>query len=137
VAAQLDPQFLTQWVRSELEAAGEPALLEGLVRRAQAEGLDEDEGELDAAGQIAERKGWLDQLERAAGDLYLAEVREARGQSERLERGSGGSAVAWLRAAPGAVLRLQQMSEALAGDPEATVAELASHLGGSPGCSVR
>ena len=137
MAAQLDPQFLVNWIRSELEATGETARFAVLVKRAVDEGLGEDEGELDASGQIAERNGWLDELERATGELWLAEVREARGGGERLERGAGGAAVAWLRATAGAVGRLRTMGEALAADPKATVAELASHLGGSPGCSVR
>ena len=137
MAAQLDPQFLVAWVRAELEASGQAGRLDALVKRAVGEGLGEDEGELDASGQIAERSGWLDALERATGELWLVEVREARGDAERLERGAGGSAVAWLRATPGAVGRLRRMAEALAADPKATVAELASGLGGSPGCSVR
>jgi len=135
--AQLDRQFLSVWVRAELEAEGEEALLANLIGRAMAEGLDEDEAELDAAGQIAERRGWLDALERAGGDLALAEVREARGQSERLEKSGQTSAVAFLRATPGAIARLQQLSEALARDPSARVAEITSPLGGTPGCSTR
>ena len=137
MAAQLDRQFLVHWVRAELEASGEAGRLAALVRRAVDEGLGEDEAELDASGQIAERSGWLDALEGATGELWLAEVREARGGSERLERGAGGSAVAWLRATAGAVGRLRTLGEALEADPKAMVAELASVLGGSPGCSVR
>ena len=147
--AQIDPEFLTAWVRAELEAAGEPQLLSSLASRAQQDGLDEDEAELDAAGQIAERRGLLDALEQATGDLWLAEVREARGQSERLVRsgaraGEGGavlstpqSAVATLRANAGAAVRLARLAQALLDAPEATVAELTSPLGGSPGCSTR
>lgn len=137
MGAQLDPQFLVDWVRAELEAAGHASRLAPLVERAVTEGLTEEEGELDACGQIAERSGWLDALERATGDLILAEVREARGAAERLERSGGGAAVAFLRSTPGAVQRLTQLAAALAGDPAASVAELPSHLGGSPGCSTR
>ena len=86
MAAQLSPEFLVTWVRSELEAAGEPGLLPSLVSRALEHGLTEEEAELDAAGQIAERRGLLDRLELATGDLWLAEVREARGAAEKLER---------------------------------------------------
>jgi hypothetical protein len=141
--AQIDPLFLTAWVRAELETLGEPQLaaaLEALTARAVQDGLDEDEAELDAAGQIAERRGLLDALERAAGDLWLAEVREARGQGERLQRGvdsSRSAVVATLRASAGAAERLARLARALSGDPEATVAELTSSLGGTPGCSVR
>ena len=74
----------------------------------------------------------------------LAEVREARGQSERLERmksGQASAAVAFLRATPGAIARLEQLARALeqamANDPQASIAELTSPLGGSPGCSTR
>jgi hypothetical protein len=138
--AQLDPLFLTAWVRAELEAAGEPRLLAALVSRAMQDGLDEDEAELDAAGQLAERRGLLDALERASGELWLVEVREARGQGERLQRSSAPgtqSAVATLRATQGAVDRLALLARALQEAPEATVAELTSPLGGTPGCSTR
>lgn len=135
--AQLDPQFLSEWVRAELDARGEGALLDSLIQRAMSEGLDEDEAALDAAGQLAERRGWLDQLERASGELILSEVREARGQSEKLERSGGGAAIATLRSTPGAIERLQSLANALAADPGAQTAELTSHLGGTPGCSTR
>jgi hypothetical protein len=138
--AQIDPLFLTAWVRAELEAAGEPRLLSALVSRAMEDGLDEDEAELDAAGQLAERWRLLDALERASGELWLAEVREARGQGERLQRsGTPGnqSAVATLRATQGAAERLALLARALQEAPEATVAELTSPLGGTPGCSTR
>jgi hypothetical protein len=141
--AQIDPGFLTAWVRAELAAQGDPRLsaeLAQLAARAAQDGLDEDEAELDAAGQLAERRGLLDALERAAGELWLSEVREARGQSELLQRsGPAGaqSAVATLRATAGAAERLALLSRALQDDSDATVAELTSSLGGSPGCSVR
>jgi hypothetical protein len=137
MGAQLEPQFLVNWVRAELEAEGNESRLGPLVERAVNEGLTEEEGELDACGQIAERSGWLDALERSTGDLILAEVREVRGAAERLERSGGGASVAFLRATPGAVQRLAQLAGALAADPAASVAELPSHLGGSPGCSTR
>lgn len=135
MAAQLEAQFLVAWVRAELEAAGEGTLLDSLAARARADGLDEEEAELDAAGQIAERRGLLDALETAAGASWLSEVREARGASERLER-AGPACVAFLRATAGAVARLGQLAEALAADPGKTVAEL-TQLGGTPGCSTR
>lgn len=141
--AQIDPLFLISWVRSELETLGDPQLpatLRSLAARAVQDGLDEDEAELDAAGQVATRRGLLDALERAAGELWLAEVREARGQGERLQRGRDASrqtVVATLRASAGAAERLARLARALQDDPEATVAELTSSLGGTPGCSVR
>jgi hypothetical protein len=127
---QVDPAFLVAWVRAE---AGPE--LDGLVARAMQDDLTEEEAELDAAGQLAERRGLFDALDKAAGDLWLAEVREARGRAEMLER-SGPSCVAWLRATPGAALRLAQLARALAAEPGKSVAEL-DGLGGSPGCSTR
>ncbi|TMA18810.1 MAG: hypothetical protein E6J84_05355 [Deltaproteobacteria bacterium] len=134
MAAQLDPAFLVQWVRAEVE--DEPGLFEALCSRAQADGLTEEEAEVDVAGQLAERRGLLDALERAAGDLWLSEVREARGATEKLERSGSAACVASLRATPGAAARLERLARALAGEPGRAVAELAG-LGGSPGCSTR
>jgi len=134
MAAQLDPAFLVQWVRAEVE--DEPGLFEALCSRAQADGLTEEEAEVDVAGQLAERRGLLDALERAAGDLWLSEVREARGATEKLERSGSAACVAWLRATPAAAARLERLARALAGEPGRAVAELAG-LGGSPGCSTR
>ena len=131
---QVDPGFLVTWVRAEL--ADEAGLFDGLVRRAQLDELTEEEAELDVAGQLAERRGLFDALEKAAGELWLAEVREARGRSEMLERSSGSSCVAWLRATPGAASRLSQLAQALIAEPGKSVAEL-DGLGGSPGCSTR
>jgi uncharacterized Zn finger protein len=125
---QVDPAFLVAWVRAELGSE-----LDSLVRRHGE--LSEDEAELDAAGLLADRRGLLDSLEKAAGELWLSEVREARGRAEMLER-SGPSCVAWLRATPGAAQRLAQLSQALLSEPGKTVAEL-DGLGGSPGCSTR
>ena len=136
MSAQVDPLFLVAWVRDELVAAGESTLLDSLAARAEGDGLDREEAELDAAGQIAERRGLLDGLERAAGDLWLSEVREARGIAERLERSSGSACVAWLQATSGAALRLETLSRALMAEPGKSVAEL-DGLGSSPGCSVR
>jgi hypothetical protein len=132
---QVDPAFLVAWVRSELDASGESAIFSSLVERAQQDDLTEEEAELDVAGQLAERRGLLDALETAAGELWLAEVREARGRAEMLER-SGPSCVAWLRATPGAAHRLNRLALALAAEPGKSVAEL-DGLGGSPGCSTR
>ena len=135
MAAQIDPPFLVAWVRAELEAMGEAALFASLVRRAQEDELTEEEAELDVAGQLAERRGLLDALEKAAGELWLHEVREARGRAERLER-SGNACVAWLQATTGAAQRLAQLSMALQAEPGKSVVELES-LGSSPGCSTR
>ena len=136
MGAQVEAGFLVTWVRAELEASGETALFDSLVRRAQEDDLTEEEAELDVAGQLAERRGLLDALEKAAGDLWLHQVREARGRAERLERSSGASCVAWLRATPGAAQRLLQLAQALAAEPGKSVVEL-DGLGGSPGCSTR
>jgi hypothetical protein len=132
--AHVDPQFLVTWVREEL--AGEGALFESLCARAQQDGLTEEEAELDVAGQLAERRGLLEALERAAGDLWLSEVREARGRAEKLERSSGAACVAWLRATAGAAARLGQLAAALQGDPGRMAVELGG-FGGTPGCSTR
>ncbi len=134
MAAQIDPQFLVAWVRAELSP--ESALFDALSSRAQADGLSEEEAELDVAGQLAERRGLLAALENAAGDLRLSEVREARGAAEKLERSAGETCVAWLRATPGAAARLGQLAAALLREPGRSVAELRT-LGGSPGCSTR
>ena len=136
MAAQVEPGFLVTWVRAELEAAGETAVFTSLVQRAQADELTEEEAELDVAGQLAERRGLFDALEKAAGELWLHEVREARGRAERLERSSGASCVAWLRATPGAAERLGRLAQALAAEPGKSVVEL-DGLGGTPGCSTR
>ena len=126
----VDPAFLVQWVRAECGSE-----LDALAARAMQDDLTEEEAELDAAGQLAERRGLFDALEKAAGELWLAEVREARGRAEMLER-SGPSCVAWLRATPGAAQRLAQLAAALLAEPGKSVAEL-DGLGGSPGCSTR
>ncbi|HEX9574023.1 MAG TPA: hypothetical protein VF994_07995 [Myxococcales bacterium] len=133
--ARLDPNFLVPWVRAELEALGEAAALDAHAARAQEDGLDPDEAELDAAGDLAARRGLAAALEGAAAPLWLTEVREARGLSERVER-SGPSCVAWLRATPGAAQRLAQLVATLVADPRSAVAELAG-LGGTPGCATR
>ena len=105
---QVDPGFLVAWVRAEVGPE-----LDAWVSRAMQDDLTEEEAELDAAGQLAERRGLLDALEKAAGELWLSEVREARGRAEMLEK-SGPSCVAWLRATPGAARRLAQLASALA-----------------------
>jgi hypothetical protein len=134
--AQVEPSFLVTWVRAELAAAGEAALFASLVQRALEDDLTEEEAELDVAGQLGERRGLLDALEKAAGPLWLHEVREARGLSEKMERSSGASCIAWLRATEGAAERLAQLARALQAEPGKSVAEL-DGLGGSPGCSTR
>jgi hypothetical protein len=134
MAARLDPAFLVAWVRAEL--GQESPLFDALCARAQDDGLSEEEAEIDVAGQLAERRGLLDALERAAGDFSLREVREARGATEKLERSAGTACIAWLRATPGAAVRLERLANALSGEPGRVVAELGG-LGGSPGCSTR
>jgi hypothetical protein len=133
--ARLDPAFLVPWIRAELEALGESAALDAQAARAQDDGLDPDEAELDAAEGLAARRGFTAALDGAAAPLWLAEVREARGLSERIER-NGPSCVAWLRATPGAAQRLSRLAAALAADPRSAVAELVG-LGGTPGCATR
>jgi hypothetical protein len=133
--ARIDPAFLIPWVRAELEAAGEGAALDAHAARAQEDGLDADEAELDAAADLAARRGLLAALEGAAAPLWLTEVREARGLAERVER-SGPSCTAWLRATAGAAHRLAQLVATLVEDPGSAVAELAG-LGGTPGCATR
>ena len=133
--ARIDPAFLVPWVRAELEALGDAAVLDAHAARAQEDGLDPDEAELDAASDLATRRGLSATLDGAAAPLWLAEVREARGLSERIER-SGPSCVAWLRATPGAAQRLARLVAVLVADPRAAVAEMAG-LGGTPGCATR
>jgi len=133
--ARLDPAFLVPWVRAELEALGEAAALDAHAARAQQDGLDPDEAELDAAEGLALRRGFSAALDGAAAPLWLAEVREARGLSERIER-SGPSCVAWLRATPGAAQRLARLVAVLVENPRSAAAELAG-LGGTPGCATR
>jgi hypothetical protein len=135
MSARIDPAFLVPWVRAELEALGEAGDLDAHARRAEQDGLDPDEAELDAAADLAVRRGLLAALEGAASPLWLAEVREARGLAERVER-SGRSCVVWLRATSGAAHRLAQLAGALVEDPGAAVAEIAG-LGGTPGCATR
>ena len=133
--ARLDPAFLVPWVRAELEALGEAAALDAHAARAQQDGLDPAEAELDAAEGLALRRGFSAALDGAAAPLWLAEVREARGLSERIER-SGPSCVAWLRATPGAAQRLARLVAVLVENPRSAAAELAG-LGGTPGCATR
>jgi len=133
--AHVDPAFLVPWVRAELEGVGEGAALDARAARAQQDGLDADEAELDAASDLAARRGLLATLEASAAPLWLNEVREARGLAERVER-NGPSCVAWLRATAGAAHRLAQLVATLVDDPGAAVAELAG-LGGTPGCATR
>src|SRR5256885_414335 len=133
MAAQLDPAFLVTWVLAEL--GQDSALFDALCTRAQDDGLGEEEAELDVAGQLAERGGLLDALERAAGDLWLSEVREARGATEKLERSGGAACIAWLRATRGAADRLEHLARALAGEPGKAVGEVAG-VGGAGGRSA-
>jgi hypothetical protein len=133
--AHVDPTFLVAWVRAELDALGEGTVLDAHAARAQQDGLDADEAELDAAADLATRRGLVASLEGAAAPLWLSEVREARGLAERVER-SGPSCVAWLRATAGAAGRLSQLVRTLVDDPRSVVAELAG-LGGTPGCATR
>lgn len=136
MSAQIESGFLLAWVRAELDLQGEAGALGQLAARAEEDGLDRDQAELDAAGMLAERRGLLAALETAVGEFWLAEVREARGAAERLER-TDKSCVAFLRSTAGAAGRLEQLAASLAEKPWARVAELTSPLGGTPGCSTR
>lgn len=133
--ARIDPAFVVPWVRAELEALGEAKALDALAARAQEDGLDPDEAELDAASDLATRRGLIAALEGAAAPLWLGEVREARGLAERVER-NGPSCVAWLRTTAGAAHRLAQLVATLVDHPDEAFAELAG-LGGTPGCATR
>src|SRR5438105_5921570 len=105
----IQTEFLVQWVRAELEQAGEPGLLAARAAQAVAAAdgeLDEDDAEAEAAGALAERRGLLGALEEAAAALGAVELREARGAAERIERPApqlfrGPSpCTVWLRPAP-------------------------------------
>jgi hypothetical protein len=136
MSAHLDPGFLVDWIRSELDAADHSFRFPPLVAKGIDEGLDEAEAELDAAGQIAERTGWLAALEQASGDLWLAAVHRSRGPVERLERSGDSSVVASLRPEAGAAARLRQLSALLERDPALRTAELPPVSGGTPGCAA-
>jgi len=123
--ALLDPGFLVPWVRAEMEALGEASSFDAHAARAQRDGLDPDEAELDAAGDLAARRGLIAALEGAAAPLWLTEVREARGLSERLER-NGPSCTAWLRATAGAAQR--RVAERLV-DRRPRVVQRGAHVG--------
>ena len=133
--ARIEPEFLVPWVRAELEAMGEAAALDAHAARAQEDGLDPDEAELDAAADLAARRGLIATLEGAAAPLWLGELREARGLTERVER-NGPSCVASLRATAGAAHRLAQLVATLVDHPGEAFAELPG-LGGTPGCATR
>jgi hypothetical protein len=147
--AHPDPSFLSIWVRAELSARGEAHDLDALAARAEADGLDPDDAELDAARELAGRRGLLAALDEAAADLGEVQVREARSGFEWVERPlrpegqhdlfgelSPASCTAFLRAEAGAAARLAQLARQLAEAPDATRAELPL-LGGTPGCSLR
>jgi hypothetical protein len=149
MATHPEPGFLAAWVRAELEERGEAREFDALVARGEADGLDRDDAEADAAAELAERRGFLGALETAAEGLGDVEVREARAASEWIERplrpegqhdlfGELGPAActAFLRPAPGAASRLAELARQLADSPDATRAELPL-LGGSPGCALR
>jgi hypothetical protein len=149
MTVRIDPDFLVRWVREELLRAGEASLLDGLAARGAADGLDEDEAELEAAEELADRRGLRVALLDAAVGLDEVQIREARGGVEWIERplrpeGQGdlfgelspSSCTAFLRSTAGAAERLRTLARLLLAEPHASRAELPG-LGGSPGCSLR
>jgi hypothetical protein len=149
MTVRIDPDFLVRWVREELQRTGEASLLDGLAARGAADGLDEDEAELEAAEELADRRGLRVALLDAAVGLDEVQIREARGGAEWIERplrpeGQGdlfgelspSSCTAFLRSAAGAADRLQTLARLLLDEPHASRVELPG-LGGSPGCSLR
>jgi len=146
---RIDPDFLVRWVREELEQTGEAAVLDALAARGTADGLDEDEAELEAAEELADRRGLRVALLDAAVGLDEVQIREARGGIEWIERAlrpegqrdlfgelSPSSCTAFLRGGAGAAERLRTLARLLREEPHASRAELPG-LGGSPGCSLR
>lgn len=147
--AHPDPSFLVLWTRAELAARGESHDLDARAARAEADGLDPDEAELDAASELAVRRGLSAALDAATAELGDVSIREARSGFEWVERPlrpegqhdlfgelAPASCTAFLRPEPGAAQRLSQLARQLADAPEATRAELPL-LGGTPGCSLR
>jgi hypothetical protein len=149
MTVRIDPDFLVRWVREELSRTGEAPLLDGLVARGAEDGLAEDEAEVEAAEEIADRRGLRFALLDASVGLGEVDVREARGGLEWIERAlrpegqrdlfgelSPSNCTAFLRSAPGAAQRLRTLARRLLDEPGASRAELPG-LGGSPGCSLR
>jgi hypothetical protein len=149
VTVRTDPDFLVRWVREELSAAGEAGALDGLAARLAQDGLAADEAEVEAALELAGRRGLEEALAEAGAGLPDLFVREARVGVEWIERAirpegqrdlfgelSPSTCTAFLHAAPGAPQRLRVLANLLAAAPEASRAELPG-LGGSPGCSLR
>jgi hypothetical protein len=149
MTVRIDPDFLVRWVREELGKASEASLLDALAARAVQDGLAEDEAEIEAAEEIADRRGLRFALLEAALGLEEVHIREARGGIEWIERAlrpegqrdlfgelSPPCCTAFLRSAPGAAQRLRTLARLLLEEPAASRAELPG-LGGSPGCSLR
>jgi len=149
MTVRIDPDFLVRWVREELSRAGEVSVLHRLVARGAEDGLADDEAELEAAEEIADRRGLRFALLDAALGLGEVDVREARGGIEWIERAlrpegqrdlfgelSPSNCTAFLHSAPGAAQRLRTLARLLLDEPGASRAELPG-LGGSPGCSLR
>jgi len=149
MTVRIDPDFLVRWVREELEESGEAFVLDGLAARGISDGLDEDEAELEAAEELADRRGFRVALLDAAMGLDEVQIREARGGIEWIERAlrpegqrdlfgelSPSSCTAFLRSGAGAAERLRTLARLLREEPHASRAELPG-LGGSPGCSLR
>jgi hypothetical protein len=149
MTVRIDPDFLVRWVREELQRMGEPSVLDGLAARGAADGLDEDEAELEAAEELADRRGLRVALLDAAVGLDEVQIREARGGIEWIERAlrpegqrdlfgelSPSSCTAFLCSTAGAAERLRTLARLLLDEPHASRAELPG-LGGSPGCSLR
>jgi len=146
---RIDPDFLVRWVREELSRTGDEPLLDGIAARGAEDGLAEDEAELEAAEEIAARRGLRFALLDAAAGLGEVDVREARGGIEWIERAlrpegqrdlfgelAPSNCTAFLRSAPGAAQRLRALARLLLDELGASRAELPG-LGGSPGCSIR
>jgi hypothetical protein len=149
MTVRIDPDFLVRWVREELQGRGEASLFDGLAARSAADGLDEDEAEVEAAEELAGRRGLRVAMLDAAVGLDEVQVREARGGVEWIERAlrpegqrdlfgelSPSSCTAFLCSTAGAAERLRTLARRLLDEPHASRAELPG-LGGSPGCSLR
>src|SRR4051794_11185005 len=133
MTVRIDPDFLVRWVREELHVSGEVSLLDRLHARAAQDGLAEDEAEIEAAEEIADRRGLRFALLEAALGLDEVHVREARGGVEWIERAlrpegqrdlfgelSPPCCTAFLRSASGAAQRLRTLARLLLEEPAAS-----------------
>lgn len=71
-AIDVEPEFLVAWVRAELESSGEASALSARAAQAAADGLGDEDAELEAAQVIAHGRGFLRALEDAALPLARA-----------------------------------------------------------------